>query len=614
QSHRLILPQGGEVQAVYVTPDGGVGEAPLGAAFVPETAVPPGAVFLLVEGTPEPTAGAFARRVHEALLAEQGVTASRLIRAVATGCRAVERRVSRLSELSLFGCSALVLESTVQRYAYVSQVPPCQVYLLDGGELTALPEEPMLGAGQPGGKTRNCAVEVDLNRLPFRPGATFLLAPGALGARLSPAAARELLRLPLDGAAAEVRRVLREARLGGAEAILVRVPEAQRASRVRLFAAPVESPGRRPLEEDVTPQRGRPRPGLHKWGLERERRGLGAWLDDLSGRLSGGGDSTFYARRAPRRGALLAGAALALPLAGGAFLAWSVRRAGPPAPPPTDDQPAPPAPPALAGRTLLQGPDALRAIAPPGPSSSPVVLDGAGRLWRIDGAGAGLLSLTRGPSGPAPGPGWLARAEGVLLWLDARRSLWSLRDGESEPRPLPLRDAALWKRPIGLASFGGALFVLDTGDGAGAGQVWRYAGGTGGGFDAPPQPWVQGSSAFLRNATGFAVDGDLWVARDDGSVVRLVNGRVEPFAPARLDAPIEHAGAVASGPAFKSLYVYDGGGRRLLQLSREGVLQGQVRDVAAAGDPAQGLWVDEGAGRALLLTEQRLQEVPLPAS
>jgi hypothetical protein len=35
--------------------------------------------------------------------------------------------------------------------------------------------------------------------------------------------------------------------------------------------------------------------------------------------------------------------------------------------------------------------------------------------------------------------------------------------------------------------------------------------------------------------------------------------------------------------------------------------------VAAPGDPAQGLWVDEGAGRALLLTEQRLQEVPLPS-
>ena len=388
----------------------------------------------------------------------------------------------------------------------------------------------MLGAGQPGGKTRNCAVEVDLNRLPFRPGATFLLAPGALGARLSPAAARELLRLPLDAAAAEVRRVLREARLGGAEAILVRVPEAQRTSRVRLFAAPVESPGRRPLEEDVTPQRGRPRPGLHKWGLERERRGLGAWLDDLSGRLSGAGDSTFYARRAPRRGALLAGAALALPLAGGAFLTWRVRRAGPPAPPPTDDQPAAPAPPALAGRTAPAGAGRLAGDRSPRPR----LPAGGARRGRAPVAHrrrrGGPARPHPGPSGPAPGPGWLARAEGALLWLDARRSLWSLRDGESEPRPLPLRDAGPVEATHRPGLVRGALFVLDTGDGAGTGQVWRYAGGTGGGFDAPPQPWVQGSSAFLRNATGFAVDGDVWVARDDGSVVRLVNGRVEPFA------------------------------------------------------------------------------------
>ena len=70
--HRVILPLGGEVQVVHVTVGGPDGPAPLALAFVPDTAVPPGALFLLVEGVPESTGGAFARRVHEALVAEQG--------------------------------------------------------------------------------------------------------------------------------------------------------------------------------------------------------------------------------------------------------------------------------------------------------------------------------------------------------------------------------------------------------------------------------------------------------------------------------------------------------------------------------------------------------------
>jgi hypothetical protein len=257
------------VQVVHVTTGGQDDPAPLALGFVPDTAVPPGALFLLVEGVPEATGGAFARRVHEALVAEQGVAASRLIRAMGTGSRAVERRTARSSELNRFGCTALLLESTLQRYAFISQLPPSQAYVWDGGELTAYPETPMLGAGQPGSAVRRCEVELDVNRVPFRDGATFLLASGALGAHLTAAAARELLRQPLGTAAGELRRLLRSLGRVGDEAILVRVPEAEKASRVRLFDAPTETPTVQPRPDDVLSARPGRSPGLHKWGLER---------------------------------------------------------------------------------------------------------------------------------------------------------------------------------------------------------------------------------------------------------------------------------------------------------------------------------------------------------
>jgi hypothetical protein len=190
--------------------------------------------------------------------------------------------------------------------------------------------------------------------------------------------------------------------------------------------------------------------------------------------------------------------------------------------------------------------------------------------------------------------------------------LWLWPDGTREAHPLALPDAPAWYRPVGMASFQGNLYVLDTGTAAARGQVWRYPQGANGAYEAGRQPWVLGDPAFLRNATGLAADGDLWISRDDGTIVHLVAGRTEPFAAARLDAPIGRAAAVATAPGYRSLYILDEGGRRLVRLSKAGLFEAQVPDVAREGEAALGLWVDEGTGRAFVLTDRRLQEVPLP--
>lgn len=611
--HRVILPQGGEVQVVHVTAGAQDAREPLALGFVPDTAVSPGALFLLVEGVPEPTAGAFARRVHEALVAEQGVAASRLIRAMGTGSRAVERRTARSGDLARFGCTALLLESTLQRYAFISQLPPCQAYVWDGGELTAMPEAPMLGAGQPGSGARRCEVELDVNRIPFRDGATFLLASGALGAHLTAAAARDLLRQPLGTAAGELRRLLRSLGRVGDEAVLVRVPEAEAAPRVRLFDAPAEAPTVQPRVDDVLSARPGRQPGLHKWGLDRERRGVGAWLDGLGERFGGEPGAGYRGRRRDRRTLLLAaGAAGAAAVLGVRTWRERSRPPGPAAEPPATPE-APPAPP-LTGRTLLAGNGPLRALTPGAGGGQVVVLDEADRLWQAGGGGAAAaVTPARPGAGQPAGAGLLARREDGLLWLDGQRALWALADGQSEARPLALRDAGGWRRPVAMATFQGNLYILDAGESGGGatGQVWRYTPSAGGGYDAPPQGWVLGDTAFLRSATGFAVDGAIWISRDDGAIVRLIGGRPEPFAAAGLPAPIEHAAAVATAPAFRSLYVLDSGARRLVQLSKAGAFEAEVADVALPEDAVRGLWVEEAAGLAYVLTQQRLQEVPL---
>jgi hypothetical protein len=52
--------------------------------------------------------------------------------------------------------------------------------------------------------------------------------------------------------------------------------------------------------------------------------------------------------------------------------------------------------------------------------------------------------------------------------------------------------------------------------------------------------------------------------------------------------------------------------RRLVQLAKDGRFERQITDVVPNGEQPVGLWVDEAGGRALILTESRLQAVQFP--
>jgi hypothetical protein len=236
------------------------------------------------------------------------------------------------------------------------------------------------------------------------------------------------------------------------------------------------------------------------------------------------------------------------------------------------------------------------------------VLDQAQRLLAlsVDGTPAQDRQMLAGAE-----PGLLFVRDADVLWVGRDRSLHSLAAGGASP-PLAMRGAAQWRHPVAIAAYAGNLYVLDPGAADGRGQIWRSV-GTPGGFDGDPQPWLQANSgADLSAARGFAIDGAIWVACGEAGLVRLVAGRPEPFQPSGLDPPIASAGAVYTEFGYHSLYVVDAALRRLVQLAKDGHFERQIMDVFPKGEQPVGLWVDEAGGRALILTESRLQAVQFP--
>ncbi|HEV2124487.1 MAG TPA: hypothetical protein VGW38_17170, partial [Chloroflexota bacterium] len=177
-------------------------------------------------------------------------------------------------------------------------------------------------------------------------------------------------------------------------------------------------------------------------------------------------------------------------------------------------------------------------------------------------------------------------------------------------RTFPVAGAAQWQRPVAAAIYATNLYVLDAGSPEGVGQIWRHNGDADGGFGAGAQPWLQATSPVVSSdATGFAIDGDIWLSKADGTVIKLTNGRADPLKLTGLETPIQVAGAVYTQREFRSLYVLDAAARRLVRFAKDGRYESQVAEVFPAGEHPRGLWVDEPNGRALILTDVRLQEV-----
>ena len=601
---RLALANGGVLE-VAVTSTGLHGEGR--CVFAPAAAGTRGALFMVVEGAPPETAAYLYAGVSRAIERDRGTATARLPRAVRDGCRRLEAQALHRFELAGVGLTALLIE---EGSAYFTQLLPSQAYVIDDGDVRAVPDVPMRGAALVASAAgRRWEVEIDLCRFAARPGAAFVLCSASLAGEIPTARLAGCARLPASEAAASL---LPGRTRGGpaGEALVVRVaPTPALPARARLLS--LESQRRaRPLISAAGPAgaapSGRPPVAIQAWGLRRD--GLRP-LPVVGGLLPGRQPNIRRGHRRKTGSGLLASIVGAVALAAGC--AWWYATQVSPQTVAVQTAAAPvalPTPQPLAGRTVSLAGEPYRSLAVAGNTTR--ILDTLGRL-----APLAPTNQAAPPAATATGPVTapyvlLASRDGEVLALDAGRTLWRLPESGDAARPVPLRAASLWQRPDAIAVYAGNLYVLDGGAPGAGGQIWRHAAGAAGGFDGEAQAWLQqGDVVSLDGVTGMAVDGSIWLSRSDGAVLKLSGGRLEPFTPRGLDTPLTNAGAVYTERAFQSLYVLDGAARRLLRLTKDGQLESQVAEVLSPGEFPRGLWVDEPGRRALILTDRRLQEI-----
>jgi sugar lactone lactonase YvrE len=191
---------------------------------------------------------------------------------------------------------------------------------------------------------------------------------------------------------------------------------------------------------------------------------------------------------------------------------------------------------------------------------------------------------------------------GRLLVLDAERKLFAIRPG-SLPEPLALRRTNTWSSVAGIAAYDGNLYVLDPN----GNKVHRYLTAANG-FDSEPESILSGQ-VDLKDAIQLAVDGDIFVLKRTGEVLRFSQGASAKFALDGIDRELTGPNAMQVVAPTSEVYIADAGNKRVVVAGKDGVFRRQL--VSSAFTDVRALGIDPLGGQLYVIVGDALLTAPI---
>lgn len=125
----------------------------------------------------------------------------------------------------------------------------------------------------------------------------------------------------------------------------------------------------------------------------------------------------------------------------------------------------------------------------------------------------------------------------------------------------------------------------------------------------PGKVWLK-DSVDLKNSTGLTVEGDLFIVKQNGEILKFNAGIKQPFEIQGLDPALTSANQIWSYNDLNYIYILDSIGKRLVVLNKDGKLKNQVS--AKEFVKPTGIIVDEINKTAYVLDDDKLYQIALP--
>jgi hypothetical protein len=125
-----------------------------------------------------------------------------------------------------------------------------------------------------------------------------------------------------------------------------------------------------------------------------------------------------------------------------------------------------------------------------------------------------------------------------------------------------------------------------------------------------PIGWVSGAVKFDFNAvTSWAVDGQIWVATNDGVIHQLTSGSEEPFEIKGLTTAFSHPLIIYTRDDLDKLFVLEANSQRVVVLQKDGTFVKEVSSASLAS--ATGLFVNQDGTQAYAVSGSIVYSIPL---
>ena len=199
-------------------------------------------------------------------------------------------------------------------------------------------------------------------------------------------------------------------------------------------------------------------------------------------------------------------------------------------------------------------------------------------------------------------PGRATTRPAACSILDAERKLFAVRPG-SLPEPLALRRTNTWTSVAGIAAYDGNLYVLD----ASGNKVHRYLTAANG-FDSEPESILSGQ-IDLKDSVQLAVDGDIYVLKRNGEVLRYSGGAPAEFNLDGIDRALTGPNAMQVVAPSQEVYIADSGNKRVVVAGKDGIFRRQL--VSSAFTDVRALGIDPLGGQLYVIVGDALLTAPI---
>ncbi len=159
-----------------------------------------------------------------------------------------------------------------------------------------------------------------------------------------------------------------------------------------------------------------------------------------------------------------------------------------------------------------------------------------------------------------------------------------------------------WKEGKLLSAFAGNLYLLDS-EG-----IWRYQ-TTETGFSEKQKWFGEGVSVDLSEVVFMAIDGSIWLLRQDGKILKFSQGSPEAFGIGGLDKPFSSPSVIYADSEAENLYILDKGNSRIVVLTKDGEYQGQY--IWEGLKEVSDMVVSEAEKKIFLLSGEKIYQIDI---